>query len=103
MRQKASRWSLRAVLASLAPSFLLFVPSSIPTDAAPVVLSTGILLAAQTTGVHVLRLNDLTAAAATDPKSVLYLSTPRNFAESADACMALHEGSEQLIHEHIFQ
>ncbi|KAF9313827.1 hypothetical protein BG003_004756 [Podila horticola] len=101
MRQKASRWSLRAVLASLAPSFLLFVPSSIPTDAAPVVLSTGILLAAQTTGVHVLRLNDLTAAAATDPKSVLYLSTPRNFAESADACMALHEGCQTYdLHTH---
>lgn len=59
MRQEASRWTLRAVLAFLAPSFLLLlllVPS-IPADAAPVVLSTDIPHAAQTTGVHVLRHN----------------------------------------------
>ncbi|KAG0033080.1 hypothetical protein BGZ81_009407 [Podila clonocystis] len=91
MRQKISRWSLRAVLVSLAPSFLLFVPSSILTDGAPVGLTTDILHTPQATGVHVLRRNDLTTEAATDPKSVLYLSIPRNFAQSAATCMELHE------------
>ncbi|KAF9368645.1 hypothetical protein CPB97_004404 [Podila verticillata] len=49
------------------------------------------ILRPQTTGVHVLRHNDLTAEAATHPTSVLYLSTPRNFAEATVACLELKE------------
>ncbi|KAF9368578.1 hypothetical protein CPC16_005190, partial [Podila verticillata] len=56
--------------------------------AAPLTLS---ILRSQTSGVHVLRHNDLTAEAATHPTSVLYLSTPRNFVEATVACLELKE------------
>lgn len=95
MREQALR-SLQAIRMSLAPSTLLLVlllvlllHSLILTDAAPLVL---INLHPQVTGVHVLRHNDLTAEAATHPTSVLYLSTPRNFAEATATCVELKEG-----------
>ena len=85
--------SLQAVRMSLAPStlllLLLLLLSLILTDAAPLVL---INLHPRVTGVHVLRHNDLTAEAATHPTPVLYLSTPRNFAEAIAACVELKEG-----------